>query len=512
MQKEKKQFHQNIILYNERKFGQIVTDRQFESALPNPRNLIHALRDIGYSLETAIADIIDNSITANSSEIKITAHFDMLHSYIAIVDNGCGMDENELSNAMHLGSLDPILHRENNDLGRFGLGLKTASFSQAGKLTVISSKNGSISGRCWDLQHVAETGKWEIEILREEHLQDIPVIESLSENGTLVLWQQLYRLIDTKSKRKPENIFYEHIESARLHLGLVFHRYLSGEPGLKKIALSINRDSIEPFNPFEGAGKPFPEENFNNIRMQAYLLPHHSKTTAEQYRKMAGPEGYLKSQGFYVYRNARLLISGTWFRLLAQSEATKLARVQIDLPNSEDFAWAIDVKKSQAVPPEIIRQQLKRTIDRITSQSSRVYTKRGKKIHGANMVPMWEEYHHHGQKSYKINRENPLIANFSNELNIDQKVSLSDIFRLIENGLPIDTIYADMIKEPEIIGQEDIEIGLLEKSAEIFWSMMKTAGVSENNLSERLLRSDPFCRYIDFCEKFIRTKKGEAGE
>lgn len=481
--------------------------KHYEPALPNPKNLIHALRDIGYSLETAIADILDNSITAQATKIHIIAHFDLNTSYIAIIDNGNGMDKSQLIEAMHLGSVDPVRHRSRTDLGRFGLGLKTASFSQAGKLTVVSAYKGEFEGRCWDLLHISESEKWEIEVLQKEQIKSVPGIDLLCNSGTIVLWEQLYRLIDTKSKRNPEDIFWEHIESSRQHLGLVFHRYLTGEPGLKKLSIKINNDPIEPFNPFEGAGKPFPEENFHNIRMQAFLLPHHSKTTPEQYRKLAGPDGYLKSQGFYVYRNARLLISGTWFKLLKQSEATKLARIQIDLPNSVDFLWSIDVKKSQASPPEAIRQQLKRTIEKITSQASRVYTKRGKKISTYGIVPIWQEYHQHGKKGYKVNRKNPLIQTLESKLNYEEKSLLKGIFDLIENGLPIDTIYADMLQKPENIEQEDISTELLEQSAESYWLMMKEAGLSEDVIAERMLCNEPFSKYIDFSESFIKQKK-----
>lgn len=483
--------------------------KQYEEILPNPKNLMHSLRDIGYSLETAIADIIDNSIAANATSIHIFAHYDLHKSYIAIVDNGCGMSEEKLSKAMKLGSLDPVLARNSKDLGRFGLGLKTASFSQAGKLSVVSVRDGAMYGRRWDMQHVSETEKWEIEILNAEQFKDIFKIDMLSNHGTLVLWEQLYRLIDINGKRDPQDLFWEKIENTRQHLSLVFHRYISGEPGLSKVNIEINRDPLAPFNPFEGAGKPFPEENFNNIRMQAYLLPHHSKTTPEQYRRLSGPEGYLRSQGFYVYRNARLLISGTWFRLLRLSEATKLARIQIDLPNSEDFSWSIDVKKSQASPPETIRLELKRTIEKITSQATRVYTKRGKKISSSSLVPIWQEHHQHNKKSYKINNENPLLQNFIKELNDNQKSTFKIVLDVIENGLPIDTIYADMIHEPENIQQKDIECEVLKKSAENYWKMMKQLGVPEEIIAERMLQNEPFSKYESFCDSFIKSKTKE---
>lgn len=284
----------------------------YEPSLPSAKNLIHALRDIGYSLETAIADIIDNSISANATEINIYIHFDFDNSYIAIIDNGIGMNEETLRNAMKLGSFDPLGTRKINDLGRFGLGLKTASFSQASKLIVASKQNNNIYARCWDLDYVTREEKWEVEVLNDK-LDQIHELNKLNENGTLVLWEKLDKLIESNTKRKSEDIFQEKISILRDHLALVFHRYLTGEPGLKKVEIKINNALILPFNPFEGAGRPFPDEEFNNIKMQAYLLPHHSKTTTEQYKKMEGRDGYLNSQGFYVYRNSRLLIHGHGF-------------------------------------------------------------------------------------------------------------------------------------------------------------------------------------------------------
>ncbi len=147
---------------------------KYETLLPNPKNLIHALRDIGYTLETAMADIIDNSIAANATNIEIYVHFDMENSYIAIIDNGKGMNKEKLLQAMNLGSVDPLERRDKKDLGRFGLGLKTASFSQASMLTVASRQDGKLIARSWDLAHVANTKKWEISILTAADIKKVP--------------------------------------------------------------------------------------------------------------------------------------------------------------------------------------------------------------------------------------------------------------------------------------------------------------------------------------------------
>ncbi len=488
-----------------------MSQTSYELTLPNPKNLIHALRDIGYSLETALADIIDNSITAQASEVQIYISFQMQDSYIAIVDNGTGMNAEELRNAMSLGSFDPLLEREHKDLGRFGLGLKTASFSQSSKLTVVSKQNDAINARCWDLEHVSNTKKWEVAVYNADRIRQIPKLEALGKSGTLVLWEKLDRLIDTGSKRNPEDIFWEKIDAAREHLGLVFHRYLSGEAGLKKLSIFINGDPVVPFDPFEGAGKHFPEETIGKIKIQAYLLPHQSKTTAEQYKKLEGRNGYMKSQGFYVYRNSRLMIHGTWFRLAKQTEATKLARVKIDLPNSEDFLWSIDVKKSRATPPEAIRAELKRTIEKITSSSTRVYKNRGARISKKGYVPIWTEQHQHNEKSYKINYENPLISSLLNSLDSEAERKVKEVFSIVESTLPLDSIFADLATEPENVKQDSVTEEKLKDYAEEYWKIMLSMGNDVSAVAEKFRQTEPFSKFTDFCDSFIKTKGGING-
>jgi uncharacterized protein YktB (UPF0637 family) len=480
----------------------------YESTLPNPKNLIHALRDIGYSLETALADIIDNSIAAQASKIyiHIALKDKIFDSYITIMDNGLGMNENELKNAMSLGSFDPLLKREDKDLGRFGLGLKTASFSQATKLTVVSKQDDMINARCWDLDHVSKTKKWEVAVYNQTQIEQIPRVGELEQTGTLVLWENLDRLIDLSGKRNIKDVFLEKIDSAREHLGLVFHRYLSGEAGLKKLSIYINGDLVIPFNPFEGAGKPFPEETIGKIKIQAYLLPHQSKTTVEQYKKLGGKDGYMKSQGFYVYRNSRLMIHGTWFRLAKQTEATKLARVKIDLPNTEDFLWSIDVKKSRATPPELIKSELKRTIERITASSTRVYKSRGARISKKNYVPIWIEEHQHNEKNYRINYENPLIDSFLNSLDNETTKRVKEILTIVESNLPLDTIFADLATEPENIKQSSISDEQLKNYAEQYWDIMLKMGNDNTAIAEQFKQTEPFSRFSDFCESFTHFK------
>ena len=211
--------------------------------------LIQSTRAIGYSLEAAVADITDNSIAAGASTISII-FFPFGDPYVAILDNGCGMDDAEINTAMQYGSVSPLEERTKQDLGRFGLGLKTASLSQCRKLTVISKVYETVVCRCWDIDYVAQTEKWSLLAMTEEEIKELPCVDRLmaQPTGTLVLWQNLDRL-------KMGEINFEHalgkrMADVRRHLALVYHRYLTGEPGIKKLSMDINNEPVIPFDPF----------------------------------------------------------------------------------------------------------------------------------------------------------------------------------------------------------------------------------------------------------------------
>mgnify|MGYP005857447235 FL=1 len=161
-------------------------------ATPRASALIESLRDIGYSLPTALSDIIDNSVTGGASAVRIHADTLTDDPTIAIVDDGAGMDRDALVEALRPGSRNPREKRADNDLGRFGLGLKSASFSQCRRLTVLSRQGGVLSGARWDLDEVAETDRWEISVIEDE--TGIPHCDLLRGDGTMVLWEKLDRV------------------------------------------------------------------------------------------------------------------------------------------------------------------------------------------------------------------------------------------------------------------------------------------------------------------------------
>jgi len=422
---------------------------------------------------------------------------------LAIVDDGIGMDRFTLIEAMRPGSQNPLDSRDKNDLGRFGLGLKTASFSQCRKLTVASSQSGDRTAALWDLDYVAEQNDWSLQLPEKEDIDSLYMSDRLEENGTLVIWDNTDRILDDTVSEKIEHIVYEKMQDLQKHLELVFHRYLSGKD---KINIYINDTALKPFDPFftsHPATDELQEEiiqvNGEKVHIQPYLLPHYTKVSAQDYEYYAGTGGYIKNQGFYVYRNKRLLISGTWFRLIPQSEMYKLARIKIDLPNSLDHLWKIDVKKSHASPPAIIKNRLKKIIEKIAGASTRVYKSRGARLTRSD-VAFWERYSARGEIRYTINKSHPMIDTFVKHLNREQKHEFSEILDLIADFFPKDALYADLGNNPKDVVLENTvsNTELEEKALFLYRNRIFTM----ENL-DLLNKMEPFNKYTKNWEKFF---------
>ena len=423
---------------------------------PFAPSLIESTRAIGYSLEAAIADIIDNSIAANATQIDVS-FFPLDGAYISILDNGNGMDSNEITQSMQYGSQNPLETRNEYDLGRFGLGLKTASLSQCRKLTVVSKKDGVLQARQWDIDHVIEARTWSLIVFNEEdELSKIPNIEMLRQldSGTLVVWQNLDRMragtIDFAKSMGRQ------FDAVREHISLVFHRYISGEQGLNKITIKINNTDVSATDPFLiGKSDPTMQEETIKvqnafIKVQPFILPHMDKMTNEEIKSLGGKDGLRKLQGFYVYRNKRLLVWGTWFRMMRKGELSKLARIRVDIPNSLDELWTLDIKKSTATPPEEVLENLAKLIDKIGGKSKLKFTRRGKKETDDSYVHLWNRMKSRGGGYYyEINKEHPLVNSVSSDLGENNK-ALFSLLEQIEKTLPLNQLYIDLTNDEHI--------------------------------------------------------------
>ena len=487
---------------------------QFLNIQPSPLALVESLRDIGYSMESAVADVIDNSITAEAENIHIRYSWNEGNPWLAIVDDGYGMTPAELTDAMRLGSRNPLEKRSESDLGRFGLGLKTASFSQCRQLTLISRKEGALACREWDLDLIEdhpESG-WRLRVLDETALQQNSYITGLlalvkNKSGTIVLLRKLDRYDGLEKKLNSL------LEQTRTHLELVFHRFLSSRRGEKRVKISLNADPLvafNPFNPSHPATQELPRQviqvDGQSVTVQPYVLPHYNKSSREEYEKYSGRGGYLQNQGFYVYRNQRLIISGTWFRLIKKEELTKLLRVQIDLPNSLDQLWRIDVKKSHASPPEAIRSELKLIINRIADSGKRVYRQKGKKLANTVKVPGWTRTAAEGRIFYEINRNHPLIRKVNEALSSERQQGLRDLLLMLESSFPTELFYSDIARKPEALSRPACDMEQLANLLGSFAEQMIAAGVPEVELAGRLASIDPFAAFPDEVEVLLQQK------
>lgn len=465
-------------------------------ATPHAASLIEGLRDIGYSLETAISDIIDNSITAGAYQIKIHTDAFSNDPFIAIVDNGKGMTEGELVAAMRPGSRNPLATRDEPDLGRFGLGLKSASFSQCRRLTVVSRKSGKTSVAVWDLDDVAERNDWAVELL-DDH-SGIPMIEELGIAGTLVLWQKLDRLtggFSTNSAKRAE-VINQRIAETERHLRLVFHRFMEDAKPLRILLNGRALRSLDPFAKKSAATISDPEERLGltngDLEIQSFTLPHHKQMTGSDWEDIAGPEGHLKSQGFYLYRGRRLILHGTWFGLCRQSELTKLSRVRIDIPNSMDADWKIDVKKSSAQLPPVVRDRLRKVIERIQDGSKRTYRKRGQKLVDQERLPMWHRIQAENQIRYRPNMEHPAFASFADSLSPERQRAFFNCIAMVGASLPIETLHADMAAMAEQIVADRVDEDTLVQAVQSTLKVLLAARKDLGEIMALMKDVDPF--------------------
>jgi len=496
-------------------------EEKYVNLMPSPSSLMESLRDIGYSMETAVADIIDNSITAGSRTVEIRFSWNAGKPWLAIADDGCGMSKDDLIAAMRFGSASPLDQRAENDLGRFGLGMKTASISQCRHLLVASKRDGRLSACEWDLDQVEEAvdGKWRLGLLNAAVIQARPLVQQLSsqiaaqDTGTLVLWQRFDRLGELGAPLARERTFNKLLTTVREHLALVFHRYLTPDPGKRRLSIKVNGDELVGLNPFHPgtlATQELPVQRFRvqgqEVVVQPYVLPHHSKVSKEDYDKYAGEGGYLHNQGFYVYRNRRLIINATWFRLMKKAELTKLVRVRVDIPNTLDHLWKIDVKKSAAAPPETVRQQLRQVLGRIEIHGKRVYTQTGQRLASRVQTPAWHKRARAGSIFYEINRDYPPLKQLASTMAAEQKDVLNALLLTLEQTFPRDLFFHDIADTPEKVQHPPIDQVTLEQLFDHFVTFWSSDDLSEEELAERIRAAEPFASNPDTTDAILSDR------
>ena len=490
----------------------------FDLVAPRADTLMESLRATGYSLPDAVSDLIDNSIYAGARNIWLDFHWAGASSWVSILDDGCGMSEDGLLAAMRVGSRSPTEDRDVSDLGRYGLGLKTASISQARSLTVAThcADGNGASIRRWDLDHLASTGDWQL--LRVPLEQGATGIKDLLEldHGTLVVWEKLDRLVGNveADDARARGQFLGALRSLEEHLAMVFHRFMTQR---NRISIWLNGREVERWDPFlsdDVATQRMQSEMLGDpespITVTPYVLPHHSRLSSEKHRIAGGPSGWNAHQGFYVYRNRRLLLPGDWLGLGFQKEEHyKLARIQVDLPNSFDHEWDIDVRKSRAKPPLHLQDGLRRIARATRRRAVDVYRHRGKTIaRGVRTSPIfvWQRHIREKKVSYVVNREHPLVrdALISDSIGPQQ---FQRILRLIEEYVPVQQIWVDMAEGDETLSQpfqsaRDQEIVDLIRA---LYSALINSGMTHDEAIQQLGRTDAIGERFEMVEPTVEN-------
>lgn len=425
---------------------------------PFAPNLVESTRSIGYSFETALADIIDNSIGNFASRIDVNFATGE-NPYVAIIDDGQGMDKETLENAMRYGSNSVLDEREAHDLGRFGLGLKMASMSQCRKLTVITKKNNITSAAIWDLDHIHKTKEWILKVYDQESAKALNLANLLTDrkSGTIVLWENLDKI--TESPLNFERDFNEKLNHASKHVSLVFHRFMENKKDKNYTEFYFNYLQLNPIDPFfltHPATQKLEQrkiflENRTPITVQPIITPYTSNLSVEQRNFLNENHDLNLKQGFYIYRNKRLIVWGKWFRIIRESELNRLAKVVIDLPNSIDHIWTIDVKKSSAEIPGDIKEQLKNIVKATVGKSERVYKYRGRKIKTDDFDHIWNKVENRGKFQYMINRELALYKALESSLDDNQAKLLGNFLSAVEDAFPYDSVYYDKATDVQFI-------------------------------------------------------------
>ncbi|GAA0771000.1 ATP-binding protein [Actinomadura yumaensis] len=425
------------------------------SIIPSASALVESLRGLGYSTETALADLVDNSISAEAELIEIDMQWSEGVPVIAMLDDGKGMSEAKLATALCFGGTGARIERDASDLGRFGLGLKTASLSQCRRMTIVSSDADGLNALTLDIDVIADHG-WIATV--PEVLPAHPFVTRLKERGqgTLVLWERMDERSGLAGLGRED--FFLRLQEIRDHLGMVFHRFLGGDA--RRVSMSINERPIKPWDPFQRTHPATTQMRTERIRhaggvvtVTPWVLPHRDRFANEtEYAAAGGAGGWGARQGFYVYRGKRLLVAGSWVglggsRAWTRDEASRLARIEVDLPTTLDSDWRIDVRKSQARPPGALRARLTALAGSCRERAREVFAWRGRRT-GSQRTErptdaVWLARSTDAGMVYTVNREHPAIAAYLADESCDRG-RFQAVLTVIERSVPVERIWLDI--------------------------------------------------------------------
>ena len=469
-------------------------------------------------METALADVIDNSIAADANLVEIDWDWNHGVPEATIIDDGKGMTQSELVEAMRFGGTGPDRHRGTEDLGRFGLGMKTASLSQARKMTVASKASGIVSAFSWDVDGMQERGDaWHLVDESGALPQRVVLALSARDTGTAVCWRKVDfgRLDD----RPCHASFLADLEKTERHIGMVFHRFLAGDA--RRVRILLNNNPIPDWDPFLDAHESTihrPVETLispgGTVKVRGFVLPHRDRFRNEaEYERAGGPAGWTAQQGFYVYREKRMLSAGGWLglggsRSWTREEPSRLARIQVDIPNSADRDWSIDIRKAQARPPDSIRHRLQTVAEDVRRSAREVFVHRGQhgprtRLSSVEVDRIWKVNPETARRRYTINRNHELVNLLRTRLTPTDRELLDSLFDLIERTVPVDRVWLDVSESgipPKMENTDELFEAALSMTR-----LLQQAGVPFSRAAERVSLIDPYDQIENFVQRALEV-------
>jgi hypothetical protein len=478
---------------------------QSEAAEPNPEYLIKSIAEQGYSLESSLADLMDNSVSANANKIEVLIKMENEPFTLFIADNGNGMNEEELRASMQFPSNSPEEKRNEFDLGRFGLGMKTASFSQTRCFTVLSRKKGTkiFSGRTWDVKYLKDSGKWKLIVNNQEEINEL-ILQyiKLSEGhlnrfenfevNTVVAWRGLYKFENYLEEDNRQIALKKQItEVTSDYLSLVFHRYMERKEN--PLQIRINNNPITSFNPFPTTISDFRPIEFkqkhfstDTIKIEGFVLPSRSIDESQSISMWTTKNRSLMDmEGIYIYRADRLIHFGGWNGLIKKAPRLQLARLRVDIGNSVDHLLHLNVAKSQIEIPHDLTVAFEKYIDELKTQAEREFFNRGIRRFSSNRkdenIQLFERKASNKGTLLEVNNSFPLLKSLMSELKKEQLVKLNLVIRMINTR----------INEIRQTHEEKPFVGIEEKDGLSLKDLMSCVNeLIESGLSNELIKNE----------------------
>tara|TARA_Y100001936_G_scaffold71447_1_gene70572 strand:+ start:489 stop:1982 length:1494 start_codon:yes stop_codon:yes gene_type:complete len=479
---------------------------------PSAGASIENYRQLGYTLNSAISDLIDNSITAKAKKIWIDFSWDKDKPWISISDDGIGMNSDELVQAMKMGSKSLNDERQKNDLGRFGCGMKTASISQARRFTVVSkTQKSELYGLTWDVDHVVNSNSWEM--LIPSFAQDDDILRRINKikSGTTLMLENLDKL-DLSNQSFAERYFYNSMESLQKHVGTFFHRFIKEN----NVSIFIQNKLIKAWDPFiPELGETIDNEPFDvnesEITIRSYVLRHpdtlNLKDDTERNiweESTSGIKGRQHQQGFYLYRGKRLIINGEWLEGEVQEAHNSYARIMVDIPNSLDKEWDLDILKTRVKPMGKTRETLKNVARKTRIRANEVYRFRQRqKISNEKekKIDIWKiALRGKDVPKISLNREHLSIKRLLSEY--EDKSEVRETLKLIETFLPYDALLLNYQQDFNVQSGKYKDVRETKSFIERYYKFLLEDGNTSTEALDILRQIEPVIDNLEYLEQF----------